>query len=355
VLGDVRVRRLVRTFHDREALHAERLPRKGAERRIAVMFVDIRGFTAFAQRHLPFDVVHILNNFFTAVGERALNNNGYIDKYLGDGLLALFGLDDDREGAVCRDAVRAALGIFASLDTFNDALERDFGVRFGIGIGIHFGPAIVGAVGHPVKTEVTAIGDAVNLASRIEAQNKGLGTRLLVSSAVRRRLGGDLAVGRVVATTVPGRAGRLRLHEVLGFAAAPDPVLAAQNALDAVLARPDAFAAAFLRRADAADPAAGALFGADPREQARRATQMVYGAARALAGREDDLWNLAGLGPGHVLFGATADQHAAVNAALLDTLAEVVGEAGFPPAARTVWEQTLDRLAVLLRRRSAEA
>ena len=174
--GEVTVRRLVTDDVDAELIQlgtaASASRYDGHETSLAVMFCDIGGFTAFAAAHLPYDVIHFVNRYYTAVGDAVLENHGYIDKYMGDGLMALFTLDASDARRCCRSAIRAGLQIVSRMADLNRHSERHFGRRFSLRIGLHYGPLIVGDVGHRSKRQLTAMGDTVNVASRIEAHAK---------------------------------------------------------------------------------------------------------------------------------------------------------------------------------------
>ena len=215
--GDVIIRRLVVDTYDQDCVNCETPMAVGREACVAVLFVDIRGFTPFTERTLPYDVVHILNRFFHAVGDAVLENGGVIDKYIGDAVMALFGLDGSDARTTCLQAIKAALQMRASLVEFNSYLGRVFNEQFAIGIGIHFGPAVVGEIVHPASRQVTAIGSTVNVASRIEAESKSLGTDLLVSEFVLANVGDRVETGRSCTTTLRGTSGETRLVEILGL------------------------------------------------------------------------------------------------------------------------------------------
>ena len=114
----------------------------GREARLAIMFTDIRDFTVFSEAHLSYDVIHILNRYFYQMGECVLRNEGYIDKYIGDGMMALFGIDCTDPVVNCANAVHAGLQMLDELKSVNAYLKRNFDLEFKIGIGIHFGDAI---------------------------------------------------------------------------------------------------------------------------------------------------------------------------------------------------------------------
>lgn len=153
----------------------------GREIEATILFSDIRSFTSFSERSLPYDIVHILNRYFDTLGEDIDFYDGYIDKYMGDGIMAIFGLGTESKESSAFQAVSAAIKMIKSLDRFNEYLGSRFDHQFRIGIGIHTGKVIVGNLGFRKKKEFTAIGDTVNTASRIESLNKKSGTSILVS------------------------------------------------------------------------------------------------------------------------------------------------------------------------------
>jgi adenylate cyclase len=156
-------------------------------RQVAVMFVDIRGFTAAARTRSPQEVVDRLDAAFAVLVEIVDRNGGIVNKFLGDGFLALFGAPFDDPDAA-RRAVTAAREMLAAIEQHN--VRSDWPLR--IGIGLHFGNVVAGNVGSPRRKEYTVIGDTVNLASRIEGLNKQFGSQLLISDAVRQAIGQDV-------------------------------------------------------------------------------------------------------------------------------------------------------------------
>jgi adenylate cyclase len=156
-------------------------------RRVCVMFVDIRGFTAAARQRTPAEVVARLDDAFAILVEIVDRHHGIVNKFLGDGFLAMFGapLDDP---AAAADAVAAAREMLAAIAKANAG--SNWPIR--IGIGIHIGEAVTGTVGSSRRKEYTVIGDTVNLASRLESLNKEVGAQLLVSDAVRAAAGAAL-------------------------------------------------------------------------------------------------------------------------------------------------------------------
>lgn len=225
VTGDVHIRRLVHDKVDQRLVMAEKDARPPREMELAILFSDIRGFTSFAEKQLPYDVVHILNRYFHAMGDAIRAHRGTIDKYMGDGIMALFGLDGGGPAAACRDAVTAAQEMTRRLAQENEHLAAQFDTHFRIGIGIHVGDVVVGEMGHPEHMQFTAIGDAVNVASRIEAATKDAGVPILVSDAVRGHVPDLVDTAAGFDAHLKGRSGTMELHPVCGAAhtEAPDP------------------------------------------------------------------------------------------------------------------------------------
>jgi adenylate cyclase len=168
---------------------------QGIERNLVVLFLDTRGFTRIAERRLPYDVVFILNRLFAEVGEAIERHDGAIDKYLGDGLMAIFG-GRDGEAAGCRQALRAARDIDLGLDRLNEHIVGEIGAPLKLGMGIDVGPLVVGQIGHAGTAAVTVIGNTVNAASRLEALTKEKGCQLIAASEVLAEAGLDPAAFR---------------------------------------------------------------------------------------------------------------------------------------------------------------
>lgn len=165
---------------------------QGADRKIAILFADLRGFTSFSEHRLPFDVVFVLNQYFQAVGRAVEARGGYLDKFIGDGAMALFGIDVDLKTA-CRQAIEAAWEMGRELESLNVRLASELPESLKIGIGLHCGDVIVGKMGYKHTSQLTAIGDAVNTAARLEAMTKEFGAQLLISAEVASHAGLDLS------------------------------------------------------------------------------------------------------------------------------------------------------------------
>jgi len=160
----------------------------GREQDVVVVFADLRRFTRLAEHRLPYDVVFFLNRYFEAVGGAIQRSGGVANQYTGDGVMALFGLDVGPEEG-CRQALTAAAEMVRSVATLSESLAADLPEPLRIGIGIHTGPAVVGRMGYGAAVYLTAVGDTVHVASRLEALTKDYDCELVVSEMVARRAG----------------------------------------------------------------------------------------------------------------------------------------------------------------------
>ena len=186
----------------------------GVEEEITVMFVDMRSWTARASASPPAEIVEIMNDFFR-VSVRAVEeeHRGMVNKYLGDGFMAIFGAGDSGSNHAC-DAVSAGCEILRAVKGLNDELAAKERAPIQIGIGIHSGPAIVGSVGSPQRLEFTAMGNTVNVASRIQGLTKTVGRPLLVTAAVRDRAGDSFVFEELPPQEVRGIEGRVMIFAV---------------------------------------------------------------------------------------------------------------------------------------------
>lgn len=186
----------------------------GEPREVTVMFTDINGFTALAETLAPAVLVEQLTRYFNAASEVIARHGGTIDKFMGDGMMVLWGAPNDLPDAPLQ-ASRAALALMEAFDALN-AQWRSHGLQtFDTRIGIHTGMVVAGVLGAQDRVAYTAVGDTVNVASRIEAINRVLGTRVLVSETTARALAGRLPVRRMDAVELRGRQRPLNVYELL--------------------------------------------------------------------------------------------------------------------------------------------
>jgi len=204
----------------------------GAEREIVILFGDLRSFTQLSEKKLPYDLVFLLNRYFAETGHAVEAAGGRIDKFIGDGVMALFGLDSGVE-AGCREALAAARDMSERMETLNRALIHDLPEPLRIGIGIHTGPAIVGEMGYGTAVSITAVGDSVNTASRVEGLTKTYACELVISEAVALRAGVDLGAAARHEIEIRGRVEGLVVRT---FTSARDLPVLGRGALKKVLA-----------------------------------------------------------------------------------------------------------------------
>jgi adenylate cyclase len=152
----------------------------GVNQTITVLFADIRGFTAYSENEKPEKIVRLLNRYFSAMSELIFAHGGTLDKYTGDGLMAIFGAPTATPKD-SKNALQAAVAMQKRLELLNRELEAEGFGRIAVGIGLHTGEAIIGYIGSEQRSEYTAIGDTVNLASRLESS--ALGGQILISEA----------------------------------------------------------------------------------------------------------------------------------------------------------------------------
>lgn len=194
---------------------------QGQEMEITVLFADIRGFTRLSESRLPYDVVFVLNRYFDAMGQAISEGQGYVDKFIGDGAMALFGIGTEEDNGA-RNALFAARRIGERIAELNESLKNDLEAPLSVGIGVHVGPAIVGEMGYGRSRQVTAIGDTVNVASRLEQLTKTYGVSLVASLAAAEQAGLDPTAFERHEAELRGREGGLPVAVVHDLTLLPD-------------------------------------------------------------------------------------------------------------------------------------
>jgi adenylate cyclase len=205
--------------------------RQGHEQRVAVLFADLRGFTRMAERKLPYDTVYILNRYFEAVGKAITSAGGTTNQFTGDGVMALFGIKDGPEVG-CRQALAAVGLIVQEMARLSSDLAHDLPEPLRVGIGIHVGPAVIGRMGWKETSYLTAVGDTVHVAARLEQATKDYGAELIVSEDVAVCAGADLSAFASHPLSVRNRAASVTIRVI--------PLIASLSAGAATAATPDA-------------------------------------------------------------------------------------------------------------------
>ncbi|HET7238916.1 MAG TPA: adenylate/guanylate cyclase domain-containing protein [Terrimicrobiaceae bacterium] len=216
--GNAVVRRLVLDDEDEElaadSMSDNLVEAAGEERQVAILFADIRGFTSFAERLLPYDVIHALNRYYYRMGRIVHRHGGVVDNYMGDGILSVFGLEGTEQ--VVSRALQCGLEMLKAVEAMKPYFEAVHGRSFDIGLGLHYGAVVVGSIGWGVSKRRTIVGDAVNFASRVESANKNAGTSFLISEAAYDQAGHEIEVNQCPPWEIRGKSGMFQLFEVVG-------------------------------------------------------------------------------------------------------------------------------------------
>lgn len=182
---------------------------------VTILFADIRAFTALSETLSPQELLNFLNSYFGQMNEPIHNNGGFIDKFIGDAIMALF-IDDD-PAVAARNAVRSSLDMLAALQCLNEQRERTGDAHISIGMGIHTGEIVIGTVGSDDRMDSTVLGDAVNLASRIESLTKKFDAPILISSTTYGLVAGDPTIScrKIDLVNIRGRVEGDTIYEVV--------------------------------------------------------------------------------------------------------------------------------------------
>jgi len=197
--------------------------RIGQERYLVSMFVDMRGSTTLAEKRLPFDTVFIVNRFLSAVSQAVIECGGQPNQFVGDGELALFGLNTNSQTA-CRQALQAAALIATNIDELNQFLSHDLLEPIRFGIGIHGGEVIIGDIGYRDHQVFTALGDAVNVAARLQDMTKGLECEVILSEEVYKTAGLPVNLSPEQELPIRGRAVPLTVRVVANAKTLSSPI-----------------------------------------------------------------------------------------------------------------------------------
>jgi adenylate cyclase len=194
---------------------------EGSERPVTVVFVDLRGSTRLGEAKMPYDVLFVLNQFFHEMTKALAATNGHYSQFTGDGLMALYGLDAAAQTVGPLDAIRGAREMLRRLDQLNRQLREDLVEPMRIGIGIHYGEAIVGAMGPPRSQILTAIGDTVNTCARLESLTKDYDCAVIISRRAAEAAALDMSDRELHCAMVKGRAEPVQFYALKAFADLP--------------------------------------------------------------------------------------------------------------------------------------
>jgi class 3 adenylate cyclase/hemoglobin-like flavoprotein/tRNA A-37 threonylcarbamoyl transferase component Bud32 len=347
VSGDVAVQRLILDSDDFSLLWFEsRQPGAAQETAVAVLSCSLQGFGDFVRKAPPYDVIHLLNRFFLQVGEPVLTNGGTIEKYLGEGLVALFGLAGGTAREKCLGAVRAALRMRARMAELDRYARKHFGIDLRLGVGLHFGRAIVGPVGHPSRMQVTALGDVTTVAGRMVAAGRDGGAQILATEEVINVIEEDVQLGRIFQNEAQDSEDRGG-WEIIDLRK-PDAVFLTQTTFEEVARRKAEAGALFYELLFEIDPGCRALFSAtDMRAQAEMLMTMLAAAVQGLDRMEDLRGTLQDLGRRHAGYGVQLRHYDAVEQALLETIRRMIGDA-FTLDVRLAWSRIYNDLARIM-------
>jgi len=215
VSGRVKYRRLLLDKRDltlNSQLTTKKSGSVGTVRNLTIMFCDIKGFTPFSESLSAYDVIFILNRYFSIMREIIIKNGGEVNNYIGDAIMAIFGLKESRQQIL--RTVNAGLQMLEAMDEFKKYLKEAYDRIFDMRIGIHYGEVIVGSVGYGDDKKLTVIGDVVNIASRIESTNKDAGTRLLISENAFSHIKDSLEIDNYLRLKLRGSSNLITLYEV---------------------------------------------------------------------------------------------------------------------------------------------
>jgi adenylate cyclase len=180
---------------------------------VSILFADVRGFTAMSESLQPQELLNFLNAYLQRIDKVIHDHDGFIDKFIGDGVMALFGLNENSKTA-SRMALNAARSMSKELEIMNENLKSDLPAPLRIGIGIHVGQVIVGQMGYGIATSITAIGDPVNTASRLESLTKEYSCQLIFSDKVANLVAEDFSELAHESTEIRGRVEPLGIYIV---------------------------------------------------------------------------------------------------------------------------------------------
>ena len=327
IKGDVSIERLLWSSPEITALQLETVPKGVAEEReVAILSCDMRGFTNITSKQMSFDTAHMLDRFYTALGDPILLNNGIIYQYVGDEIIGLFGVGGGDAETQCLNATRAAIGMRFAAERLNRYELSSFDVNLKIGIGITYGKAFLGHLGHPKQRQFAVIGDPMNMASRIQSATKEMTSNIVISDIMYNIMPKDqLTIGQSKELTLAGKTGKALLHEVLGFSKM-DTHLELQATLDLIIKNEEEFVAAFYQKLFSTLPEVKVLFKNNMLNQGRLLMHMLVSIVHALSRPGQLKMGLRALGRSHIKYGVKKNHYAVLMEVLLECIQTQLGE-----------------------------
>jgi adenylate cyclase len=188
----------------------------GQKKKVTVLFCDIRGFTALTEKEPVEIIVRLLNEYFSAMSDVIFANQGTLDKFIGDAIMALYGAPLEVEDSAYK-CVKTAIEMREKLEVLNQKWKSEKRPQIQAGFGINTGEAIVGNIGSERRMEYTAIGDMVNVAARIEGETEG--GQILITESTLKELGTRVTVKKLSAVKLKGKSSKVQIYEVVNLAA----------------------------------------------------------------------------------------------------------------------------------------
>jgi len=201
--------------------HPEKLKLGGDRKELSILFSDIRGFTSIAEGMSPEELVHLLNEYLTAMTDIVFKYDGTLDKYMGDAIMAIYGAPLDLPDHASK-ACRSALEMMQELGTLNEKWLAEGKKPVNIGIGINTGPMMVGNMGSEQRFDFTVMGDAVNLGSRLESANKSYKTNVIISEYTYEKVKDEFLCMELDSVRVKGKREPVKIYNLLGFHDLPE-------------------------------------------------------------------------------------------------------------------------------------
>lgn len=193
----------------------DKLKLGGDKKDLTVLFSDIRGFTSISERLSPEELVHLLNEYLTAMTDKVFQHEGLLDKYMGDAIMAVYGAPLEQPDHALR-ACSTALDMMKEMKALQEKWTAEGKPPMDVGIGINSGDMVVGNMGSDMRFDYTVMGDSVNLGARLEGINKEYGTNIVISEFTCEKIQGEMLCRELDAVQVKGKERPVRIYELIG-------------------------------------------------------------------------------------------------------------------------------------------